>query len=70
MAQSTPLSDEKQWLDGRILAVGEETEGLRAPTAELEAALEGKAGAQRRVTCRRVRVVAAAAPDGRETVQP
>jgi hypothetical protein len=38
----------------------------RAPTSELEAALLGKAGGQRRVTCRRVRVVAAAAPDGRD----
>jgi hypothetical protein len=42
MAESTPLSDEKQWLDGRISTLGEETEGLRVPTAELEAALEGK----------------------------
>jgi hypothetical protein len=79
MAESTPLLDEKQWLDGRTLALEGEIEGLRAPTAEIEAALEGKAEVtiaapeddseakgQRRVTCRRVRVVAAAAPDGRD----
>jgi hypothetical protein len=54
MAQPTPLLDEKQWLDGRTLALEEEVEGLRATTAELEAALEGKAVGQRRVTCRTV----------------
>jgi hypothetical protein len=66
MAESTLLSDEEQWLDGRTLALERDINGLRASTADLEAALEGKAGGQRRVTCRRVRVVAAAAPDGRD----
>jgi hypothetical protein len=42
MAESTPLLDEKQWLDARTLAFEGETEGLRAPTAELEAAQELK----------------------------
>jgi hypothetical protein len=65
-AESTPLLDEKQWLDRHISDLGEETEDLRAPTAELEAALEGRAGCQLRVTCRTVRAVAAAPPDGRD----
>jgi hypothetical protein len=39
MAESTPLLDEKQWLDGHTLALEGEIEGLKAPTAELEAAL-------------------------------
>jgi hypothetical protein len=34
--------------------------------AELEAALERKAGCQRRVTCRRVRAVVTAPADGRD----
>jgi hypothetical protein len=74
MAESTPTSprvapllDGKQWLDGRVLAFEKEIEELRAPPmAELEAALEGKMEVQRRVTCRRVRVVPAAAQDGRD----
>jgi hypothetical protein len=80
MTQSTPLLDEKKWLDGRTLALEGETEGLRAPATGLEGALEGKAGAttaapeekdieaegQRRVTRRRLRVVAATAPNDRE----
>jgi hypothetical protein len=45
MAESTPLLDKKQWLDGRILTLEKEMEGLRAPKAKLEAALEGKAEA-------------------------
>jgi hypothetical protein len=45
MAESTSLLDEKQWLDGRTLALEGEIKGLRAPTEELEAALEGKAEA-------------------------
>jgi hypothetical protein len=45
MAESTPLLDEKQWLDGRTLTFEGETEGLRAPTAELEATLELRAEA-------------------------
>jgi hypothetical protein len=53
MAESTPLLDEKQWLDGRTLALEGEIEGLRAPTVGLETALGGKAGGQRRATCRR-----------------
>jgi hypothetical protein len=59
------------------VALEGEIEGLRAPTAEIKATLEGKAEAttaapedseaegQRRVTCRRVRVVTAA-PDSRD----
>jgi hypothetical protein len=43
-----------------------EIKGLKALTAELEAALVGKAGGQRRVTCRTVQKVAAALPDGRD----
>jgi hypothetical protein len=80
MAESTTLLDEKHWLDGRTLALEGEIKGLRIPRAELEAALERKGGVttaapeeedskeedQRRVTCRRVREVAAAAPDGRD----
>jgi hypothetical protein len=80
MAVSTPQLDEKQWLDGRTLALEGDIVGLRAPTAELEAALEGKVEAaaavpdeedseseiQRRVTCRRLRLVAAVAPDDRD----
>jgi hypothetical protein len=60
--------------------LGKEIEELRAPMAEMEAALERKTKAttaageeedseaqvQRRVNCRRVRVVAAAAPDIRD----
>jgi hypothetical protein len=42
------------------------TQGLRAPTVELEAALERKAGGQRRVTFRTVRAVAAAPQDCRD----
>jgi hypothetical protein len=42
-----------------------EIKGLRAVTAELVAAREGKAGSQRRVICRTVRAVAATPPDGR-----
>jgi hypothetical protein len=55
MAESIPLLDEKQWPDGRTLALEGEIKGLRVPTAELEAALERKTGGQRRVTCRTVR---------------
>jgi hypothetical protein len=60
--------------------VEKQIEELKAKIAELEAALEGKAESttaalkeegseaecQRRVTCRRVRMVAAAAPDDRD----
>jgi hypothetical protein len=85
MAVSTPksprvafLPDEKQRLEGLILALKKEKEVLRAAMAELEAALERKAEAttaapeegsetedQRSVSCRRVQVVVAAAPDSR-----
>jgi hypothetical protein len=44
MADSTLLLDEKQWLGGRTLALEGEIEELRAPTVELQAALEEKAG--------------------------
>jgi hypothetical protein len=62
------------------LSLEGEIEGLRAPTAELQSEQEGKAEAtiaapkknseaegQWRASCRRVRVVAAAAPDGRDS---
>jgi hypothetical protein len=76
----THLSDEKQRLDACEATLEKLIEELKAKKAELEAALEGKAEAttaalkeegseaecQRRVTCRRVRIVAAAAPDDRE----
>jgi hypothetical protein len=76
----THQSDEKQRQDAREAALEKQNEELRAKVAELEAALERKAEAttealkeagseaecQRRVTCRRVRMVAAAAPDDRE----
>jgi hypothetical protein len=72
--------DEKQRLDACVAALERQNEELKAKVAELEAALERKAEAttealkeegseaecQRRVTCRRVRIVAAAAPDDRE----
>jgi predicted nucleic acid-binding Zn-ribbon protein len=52
MAEATPTSphvkpllDEKQRLDRRILDLEEEIQELRAPIAELEAALERKAKA-------------------------
>jgi hypothetical protein len=45
-----------------------EIKGMRAPTAEVQVALEGKAGGQRRVTYRTVRAVAATPPDGRDLV--
>jgi hypothetical protein len=72
--------DEKQRLDACEAALERQIEALKARVAELEAALGRKAEAttealkeegseaeyQRRVTCRRVRMVAAAAPDDRE----
>jgi hypothetical protein len=72
--------DEKQRLDACVAALGWQDEELKAKVAELEAALErraevttetlkkegSEAECQRRVTCRRVRIVAAAAPDDRE----
>jgi hypothetical protein len=72
----THQSDEKGRLGAYVVAL----EGQKARLAELETALERKAEAttkalkeegreaecQRRVTCRRVREVAAAAPDERE----
>jgi hypothetical protein len=77
----THQSDEKRRLDACVAALERQNE-LKAKVAELEAALERKAEAttealkeecseaecQRRVTCRRVRIVAAAAPDDRERV--
>jgi hypothetical protein len=76
----THQSDEKQRLDIREAALERQIEELKAKVAELEAALERKTEAttetlkeegseaecQLRVTCRRVRIVAAAAPDDRE----
>jgi predicted RNase H-like nuclease (RuvC/YqgF family) len=73
-------TDEKQRLDACEAAWERQIEELKAKVTELEAALERKAEAtteapneegseaecQRRVTCRRVRIVAAAAPDDRE----
>jgi hypothetical protein len=76
----THQSDEKQRLDACVAALERQVEELKAKVAELEAAPELKAEAttealkeegseaecQRRVTCRRVRIVAAAALDDRE----
>jgi predicted RNase H-like nuclease (RuvC/YqgF family) len=76
----THQSDEKQRLDACEAAWERQIEELKAKVAELEAALERKAEAttetlkeegskakcQRRVTCWRVRIVAASAPDDRE----
>jgi hypothetical protein len=73
-------TDEKQRLDACEAAWERQIEELKAKVVELEAALERKAEAtteapkeegseaefQRRVTCRRVRIVAAAAPDDRK----
>jgi TolA-binding protein len=71
----THQSDEKGRLDACVAALERQIEELEAKVEELEAALERKAGAttetledsevecQRRVTCRRVRIVA---PDDRE----
>jgi hypothetical protein len=79
----THQSDEKHRLDACVAALERQIEELKAKVAELEAALERKAEAtteapkegseaecQRRVTCRRVRIVAAAAPDDRERAAP
>jgi predicted RNase H-like nuclease (RuvC/YqgF family) len=76
----THQSDEKQRLDACVAALERQIEELKVNVAELEAAPERKAEAttealkeedseaecQRRVTCQRVRIVAAAAPDDRE----
>jgi hypothetical protein len=76
----THQSDEKQRLDACVAALERQNEELKAKVVELEAALEQKAEAtteafkeegnvaecQRRVSCRRVQVVAAAAQDDRE----
>jgi hypothetical protein len=76
----THQSDEKQRLDACEAALEKQIEELKAKMAELEAALEEKAESttaalkeegseaecQRRVTCRRVQKVAAAASDDRE----
>jgi hypothetical protein len=76
----THQSEEKQRLDACEVALEKQIKELKAKMAELEAALEEKAEAttealkeegreaecQRRVTCRRVQMVAAAAPDDRE----
>jgi hypothetical protein len=73
-------TDERQRLDACVAAWERQVEELKTKVAELEAALERKAEATtgapkeegsaaeclRRVTCRRVRIVAADAPDDRE----
>jgi hypothetical protein len=73
-------TDEKQRPDACVAAWERQIEELKAKVAELEAALERKAEATagapkeegseaeclRSVTCRRVRIVTAAAPDDRE----
>jgi hypothetical protein len=75
-------SDEKQRLDVCVANLEKQNEELNAKVAELEAALDRKTEAtteapkeggseaecQRRVTCRRVQMVAAADPDDRERV--
>jgi hypothetical protein len=67
-----------------VAALESQNEELKAKAAQLEAALERKAEAtteapkeegseadcQRRVTCRRVRIVAATAPDDRKRAAP
>jgi hypothetical protein len=76
----THQSDEKGRLETYVVALQGQIEGRKARLAELEAALERKTEAtteapkeegsgaecQRRVTCRRAQIVAAAAPDDRE----
>jgi hypothetical protein len=76
----THQSDEKQRLDACVAPWERQIKELKAKMAGLEATLELRAEAtteapkeegseaecQRRVTCRRVRIVAAAAPDDRE----
>jgi hypothetical protein len=76
----THQSDEKGRLEIYVVALEGQIEGQKARLAELEAALErmaeatteapkeegSEAGCQRRVTCRRMRIVAAADPDDRE----
>jgi hypothetical protein len=76
----THRSDEEQRLDACEAALEKQIKELKTKVAELEAALEEKAEAttealteegreaecQRRVTCRRVQMVAAVAPDDRE----
>jgi hypothetical protein len=59
------------WTGVPYLALEGEIKGLRAPMEELEGAMERKAEEEDnqmegrwRVTCRRLRAVAAAAPDG------
>jgi vacuolar-type H+-ATPase subunit D/Vma8 len=74
---ATILLDEKQQLDRHMIALEKEIKELRA---ELEAALERNTEAtiaapkeegsevegQRHLSCQRVRVVAAATPDGKD----
>jgi hypothetical protein len=76
----THQSDEKGRLETYVVVLEGQIEGQKARLAELEAALERKTEAtteapkeegsetecQRRVTCRRMRIVAAADPDDRE----
>jgi hypothetical protein len=76
----THRSDEKKRLDACEANLEKQIEDLKAKMAELEASLEEKAEAtsaalkeegseaecQRRVTCRRMRMVAAAAPYDRD----
>jgi hypothetical protein len=78
----THQSDEKGRLETYVVALEGQIEGQKARLAELEAALERMAEAtteapmeegseaecQRRLTCRRLRIVAAVAPDDRECV--
>jgi septal ring factor EnvC (AmiA/AmiB activator) len=73
-------SDEKRRLDACMAALERQNEELKVKMVELEAALERKAEAateapkeegseaecQRRVTCRRARIVATATPDDPE----
>jgi hypothetical protein len=77
-------TDEKQRLDACEAAWERQIEELKAKVAELEAALQRKAEAtteapkeegseaecQRRMTCQRVRIVAAAAPDDQGRAAP
>jgi hypothetical protein len=80
----THHSDEKGRLETCVVALEGQIEGQKVRLAELEATLERRAEAtteapkeegseaecQRRVTCRRVQIVASADPGDRERVAP
>jgi hypothetical protein len=68
MSESIPLLREEA-MAGRVhLSLRGISKCSGHQRQELETALKGKAGGQWRVTCRRVRAVAACTPDGRDRV--